>query len=305
MITRRSFLTLAAGTVGSGLLGATNAFAMEPRYRLAVTGWDIEHPSWPASAPPLRIGVMTDIHAVEPWMPARRIGDIAARLGALKPDMIVLLGDYVNALRPRFVSRSVPVREWVAALAELSAPLGVHAVLGNHDWLSGEAPSIRRAFEKAGFDLLENRAVKLSHRGTPFWIAGVVDQIVSPTAGIRDLEATLDAVTGDDPLIMLCHEPDIFRVAPKRVALTLAGHTHGGQVYIPFVGRPGLPPQYSGDNADLAYGHVEEAGRHLVVSSGLGLSHMPVRFLVPPEIVTINLRGVGTSGLNIPLTSEA
>ncbi|WP_210336459.1 metallophosphoesterase [Rhodomicrobium vannielii] len=305
MITRRSFLTLGAATVGSGLIGATNAFAMEPRYRLAVTGWDVAHPSWPASAAPLRIGVMTDIHAVEPWMPAHRIGDIAARLAAMKPDMIVLLGDYVNALRPRFVSRPVPVREWVAALGELSAPLGVHAVLGNHDWISGEASAIRRAFEKAGIDVLENRAVRLSHRNTPFWLAGVADQMVSPTNGIRDLEAALDAVTGDDPLILLTHEPDIFRVTPKRVALTLAGHTHGGQVYIPFVGRPGLPAQYSGKNADLAYGHIKQGGRHMVVSSGLGLSGLPVRFLVPPEIVMVTLRGLGTSGLNLPLTSEA
>ncbi|MBT3070504.1 metallophosphoesterase [Rhodomicrobium sp. Az07] len=305
MITRRSFLTLGAATVGSGLIGATNAFAMEPRYRLAVTGWDVEHAAWPTSAPPLRIGVMTDIHAVEPWMPARRVGDIAARLTALKPDMIVLLGDYVNALRPRFVSRPVPVREWVAALAELSAPLGVHAVLGNHDWLSGEAPAIRRAFERAGIGVLENRAVRLSHRGSRFWLAGVIDQMVSPTCGIRDLETALDAVTGDDPLILLTHEPDIFHVTPKRVALTLAGHTHGGQVYIPFIGRPGLPRQYSGANADFAYGHIERDGRHMVVSSGLGLSGLPVRFLVPPEIVMITLRGAGTFGVKLPLTTEA
>jgi len=288
MITRRSFFIM-AGTAATGLIGASNAFAMEPRYRLAVKDWEIAHPSWPASAAPLRIGLLSDIHAVEPWMPASRIGEIVERLNGLKPDMIVLLGDYVNALRPRFVSHSVPVREWVAALAELSAPLGVHAVLGNHDWWSDDAPAIRSAFDKAGINLLENRVVNLTHGATRFWVAGLADQLTSTSSGIRDLEAALDAVTGSDPAILLAHEPDIFKLVPQRVALTLAGHTHGGQVYIPFVGRPGLPTQYTGEYADFAYGHVERGGRHMIVSSGLGLSGLPVRFMVPPEIVMVTL----------------
>jgi predicted MPP superfamily phosphohydrolase len=175
----------------------------------------------------------------------------------------------------------------VAALEPLRAPLGVHAVLGNHDWWSGEAPHIRRAFADARIHLLENNAVKIEHGRSGFWLAGLGDQLAYRNRGVQDLRGTLSHVKDRAPIILLAHEPDIFLHAPPRVTLTLAGHTHGGQVYIPFLGRPALM-----DNSlysRLAYGHVVEHGRHIVVSSGLGLSNLPVRFMVPPEITVVTL----------------
>ncbi len=281
MISRRRFLTLGAATAGSGVLSAADAFAFEPGLGLAVKEWTVPHADWPRFAKPLRIGVMTDIHAVEPWMPARRVGDIVERLNRLRPDLIVLLGDYVNALKLRFHSALVPVPEWTAALKELHAPLGVFAVLGNHDHWSGEAPAIRHSFEKAGIHLLENSAVKLTLEEHRFWLAGLGDQLV----GADDAAGTLSQISGAEPVLLLAHEPSIFKALPNRIALTLAGHTHGGQVYVPFIGRPAISPQY----AEYAYGHIEENGRHMIVSSGLGLSGYPVRFLVPPEIAIVTL----------------
>ncbi len=284
MISRRRFLTLGATTAASGTLSAADAFAFEPGFGLAVKEWTVAHADWPKSAKPLRIGIMTDIHAVEPWMPAARVGDIVERLNRLRPDLIVLLGDYVNALKLRFHSALVPVAEWTAALKELHAPLGVFAVLGNHDHWSGEAPAIRRSFEKVGIHLLENSAVRVRRGEHRFWIAGLGDQL----AEADDLAGTLSQVNGTEPAILLCHEPYIFKAIPSRIALTLAGHTHGGQVYVPFIGRPAIQPQY----AEYAYGHIEESGRHMIVSSGLGLSGYPVRFLVPPEIALVTLRNL-------------
>jgi len=284
MISRRRLLTLGAATAGSGMLSAADAFALEPGFGLAIKEWTVSHADWPSSAKPLRIGIMADIHAVEPWMPASRIGDIVERLNRLRPDLIVLLGDYVNALKLRFHSALVPIAEWMAALKELHAPLGVFAVLGNHDYWSGDAPAIRRGFEKAGIHLLENSVVKVRWGEHRFWIAGLGDQLVRAD----DLAGTLHQVTGAEPLLLLSHEPHIFKTLPNRIALTLAGHTHGGQVYVPFIGRPALPAQY----AEYAYGHIEENGRHLIVSSGLGLSGYPIRFLVPPEIAVVTLRNL-------------
>ncbi len=86
--------------------------------------------------------------------------------------------------------------------------------------------------------------------------------------------------------MLLAHEPYIFKNVPERIALTLSGHTHGGQVYVPFVGRPAIPSQY----ARYAYGPIQENGRNLIVSAGLGLTALPVRFLVPPEIALVTLR---------------
>ncbi len=217
-------------------------------------------------------------------MPAQRVGAIVERMNGLRPDLIVLLGDYVNALRLRFHSALVPVVEWTAALKELHAPLGVYAVLGNHDYWSGEIPAIRRNFEKGGIHLLENTAVTVKRGQDRFWIAGLGDEL----AQADDLAGTLRQIAGDAPALLLSHEPYVFKVLPNRITLTLAGHTHGGQVYVPFIGRPAISPQY----AEYAYGHIEENGRHMIVSSGLGLSGYPVRFLVPPEIAIVTLRSL-------------
>ena len=285
MISRRQFLTLGASTACSGVLGAADAFAIEPGFGLVVKEWTVRHPAWPQSGRPLRIGVLTDIHAVEPWMPAMRVGAIVERLNRCKPDVIVLLGDYVNALKLRFCTGLVPVAEWMAALKELHAPLGVFAILGNHDWWSGELPLIRRSFAKAGIPLLENNAVRVETGSGRFWIAGLGDQLAFGSRGIDNLAGTLRQLSGKDPALLLAHEPYIFRKVPSRVTLTLAGHTHGGQVYVPFVGRPAVPAEY----ASYAYGHIQEQGRQMIVSSGLGLSGLPVRFLVPPEIALVTL----------------
>lgn len=286
MISRRQFLTLSSAAASSGVCGAAYAFAIEPDFSLTVKEWTVRHANWPKSAPPLRIGVLTDIHAVDPWMTAARIGSIVHRLNSLKPDAVVLLGDYTNALYPHFFNARVPVAEWMAALRELSAPLGVYAVLGNHDWWSGEAPLIRRSFENAGIALLENSAISVSAGTHRFWIAGLGDQLAFRAGGADDLDGTLSRLSDDVPSILLAHEPAIFKRVPSRVTLTLAGHTHGGQVYIPFIGRPVMPDACAG----YAYGHIEEGGRHMIVSSGLGLSGFPIRFLVPPEIAIVTLR---------------
>ncbi len=280
-------LTMGAAVASAGLLGAADAFAFEPRFRLIVKEWTVAHARWAQNAAPLRIGVLTDIHAVEPWMPAHRIGAIVDRLNELKPDVIVLLGDYVNALRPGYYTSIVPVSEWVAALKPLHAPLGVYAILGNHDWWSGEVIPIRRAFEKAGIVLLENSAVKVQRGGERFWIAGLADQLTYKSRGVYDLNACLSEVRDEAPAILLAHEPAIFTHVPARVTLTLAGHTHGGQVYFPIVGRPAIR---TGAYGHYAYGHFVDEGRHMIVSSGLGLSGFPVRFLVPPEIALVTLR---------------
>ncbi len=281
MISRRQFLTLSAGSTASAVLGAAHAFAIEPRFSLNVKHWSITHPDWPQSARPLRIAILTDIHAVEPWMPVSRIAAIVRHTNALKPDLTVLLGDYVCALRRRFCSAIVPVASWVDALKGLRAPLGVYAVLGNHDHWSRNAPSIRREFKEAGIRLLENAAIPLKRDGRRIWLAGLGDQLEKRD----DLRGTLRRIGGGEPAILLAHEPYIFKSVPERITLTLSGHTHGGQVYVPFVGRPALPPRLAG----YAYGHIEDNGRHLVVSSGLGVTAFPVRFLVPPEIGLVTL----------------
>jgi hypothetical protein len=220
---------------------------------------------------------------------------------------VLLLGDYVVGGRmAMFGGRPIPHHVWAEVLAELRAPLGVHAVLGNHDWWDEIEVQRRRAgpvksriaLEAAGIAVYENDAVRLEKDGQPFWIAGLGDQWAfwlgrratqkSPGyIGVHDLPGTLAKVTDDAPVLLMVHEPDIFPQVPERVALTLAGHTHGGQIRIAGY-APRVPSTYG---QRYVYGHIVEDRRHLVVSGGVGLSVLPVRFGSPPEIVVVDIGG--------------
>ena len=297
--TRRGVLKGVGAFVLSGVALAGYAFGIEPRYRLTTTRYALTPPNWPRDLK-LKIAIVADVHAGEPYMPLSRIAEIVARTNALKPDLTLLLGDY--AASHKWQTRRIPVGEWAAVLKDLQAPLGVHAVLGNHDWWDDptaqktrRGPVLgHRALEHAGIPVYENSAVRLMHRGQPFWLAGLGDQVAFPGprvgnrrtfTGVDDLAGTLAKVTDDAPVILLAHEPDIFPKVPARVALTLSGHTHGGQVRL-FGYSPIVPSEYGNR---YAYGHIVEDGRHLLVSGGLGCSILPVRFGVPPEIVVLDL----------------
>ncbi|MDT5262116.1 MAG: uncharacterized protein QOC61_1120, partial [Acidobacteriota bacterium] len=139
-----------------------------------------------------------------------------------------------------------------------------------------------RALQGAGIVVLENRAVRVERGGRGFWLAGVADLWTRTP----DIAGTLRQVEGDDPVLLITHNPDIFPDVPPRVSLTIAGHTHGGQVNLPFIGRPVVPSKFK---QRYAMGHVVEGGRHLFVSGGVGTSIVPIRFRVPPEIVILKL----------------
>lgn len=304
--TRRSFLRTmlkgAAALVTGGLGFTGYAAGIEP-FRLVTTRWRLTPPGWPPSLP-LRIAVLTDLHASEPWMTVDHIRHIVAETNAHAPDIVLLLGDFIT--RHRWVMRAVPDADWASAHARLHAPLGVHAVLGNHDWWAeprharyrGAKPGVRQALEAVGIPVYENTARRLEWRGQKFWLAGLGDQWAYGSrrrrgeprrafsfTGVDDLPATMAAITDDAPVILMAHEPDIFPQVPARVSLTLSGHTHGGQVQL-FGFAPVIPSKYG---RRYAYGHIVEEGRHIIVSSGLGCSTVPLRFGRPPEIAIIEL----------------
>jgi len=290
MISRRTFLRLFGGTMAASVGLFSYAFAIEPRYRLVTTKYRFTPPRWLKPGKPLRIAALADLHACDPWMPLSRIEEIVSVTNALKPDVVVLLGDYVSGIH-RFKTKVVEIDDWAGALSKLEAPLGKFAVLGNHDWWMNPE-GVRQGLESKGIPVLENQARKLKTAdGTEFWLAGLGDQLAFGNSrtgyrGVHDLPKTMRAVTDDAPVILLAHEPDIFPEVPERVSLTLCGHTHGGQVRFPFIGAPIVPSRYG---QRYAYGHVVEDNRHLVVSGGLGCTFLPVRFGSPPEIVVLEL----------------
>jgi hypothetical protein len=249
---------------------------------------------------PVTIACLADPHLGPPHTPPERLARVVARVNALAPDMVVLLGDYL--VDHRFATRHPAMEEAAAILGGLRAPpLGIHAVLGNHDWWedpatrAGRLPRAIGILGAAGLPVLHNEVARVPHDGGTVRVAGLGSQWAIPLGrgrgfiGRHDLAGTLAraAPPGDDasPVILLAHEPDIFPEVPARVALTLSGHTHGGQVRIAGW-SPWVPSRYGNR---YAWGHVEEDGRHLVVSGGIGQSILPVRLGMPSEITLVEL----------------
>jgi len=238
---------------------------IEPR-RLVVRRRPLRLPDWPSRLDGLRVLLLSDLHAGAAVIAPERV---VGRAREERADLVVLLGDFVDRSRP---AAPEPV---AAALGTLEAPLGVVAVLGNHDWRAGGA-RVRAALEAAGIRVLEDRAVEV---GRGLWVAGVGDL---GSRGARTRRA-LAAVPSGAPVLLLSHDPDVLPRVPRRVALTLAGHTHGAQVNLPLLRRAVVRSSY------LA-GHVRERGRDLYVSSGVGTTGPPLRFARPPEVVVLELR---------------
>lgn len=256
------------------------AFWLEPA-ALVVRESRLAPPGWPAECGGTRVALLADLHIGSPFTRLGKLDEIVRRTREARPDLILLAGDFViqDVAGGRFISPE----ETAAALGKLTAPLGVYAVLGNHDWWL-DAVRVRRSLEGAGIPVLDDQARELSRGGCRFWLAGVSDL----WEGRHDVAGTLAQVPAGAPVLVFTHNPDVFVDIPPRVSLTLAGHTHGGQVYIPFIGRPIVPSRYG---ERFAIGHIVEGGRHLFVTPGLGTSIIPVRFLVPPEISVLTLEG--------------
>ena len=290
-VTRRGLLKAGLGlTAAAGLVipGSTAAYAgVEAATDLIITDYWPVPPAWPDKHR-LCMTVIADLHAGGPNMGLSRVAQVVGAANALGSDLTVVLGDFFAT--HKFVTERVPHAAWAGELARLKAPLGVYAIFGNHDWWF-DIEGTRAALAAVRIPVLENQAVLLGKPGRRFWLAGLGDQLAYQLGsnnfrGVDDLPGTLAHVHSDDPVILMVHEPDIFTKVPPRIAITLAGHTHGGQIKFPLMEPLWVPSEYG---ARFAYGHIVEQDRHMIVSGGLGTSFVPLRLGVPPEIVRVRL----------------
>lgn len=255
------------------------AFLIEPG-RLVIRQQTIGIDNWPQPLDDLRIAVLSDIHVDDWFITEKKLRSIVHRTNQLEPDLIVILGDFTSS--DGWVTSRVEPETFGAVLKDLRAPLGVYAVLGNHDWWFG-GMKVRRGLEANGIKVLENEVALVDARGTSLWLVGFADLWTRPQR-INDAVAP---VPEGQALIGLTHNPDIFPRVPQRVQLLLAGHTHGGQVRFPIIGSVVESSEY-GDR--WVRGHIFEDNHHLFVTTGIGTSIMPVRFGLPPEIVLLRLK---------------
>jgi predicted MPP superfamily phosphohydrolase len=260
------------------------AWLVEPNL-LVVRRVEIVSEDWRGA--PLTIAAIGDTHVGSPHVDAARMGRIVARVNELRPELVVLLGDYAGrhaSEAERSGREQQEVLGGIGTFGALTARYGAVAVIGNHDSWYGRQ-SITTALQDAGVAALWNRHIVIRRSGGPVVIAGLADE----DTGDPDFAAALDGAPAGADTIVLSHSPDPFAEMPEGPALMLAGHGHCGQVTIPLIGRPILPLRNPRYGCHL----IEENGERMYVTAGIGTSILPVRFLNPPEIVLITIRGVG------------
>ncbi|HEX5966200.1 MAG TPA: metallophosphoesterase, partial [Pyrinomonadaceae bacterium] len=236
-------------------------FFVEPN-RLVVRHETIQVGQWPPQLNDFRIAVLSDIHAGGEFIDERKIRTIVARTNALQPELIVICGDFISGDGRRHPLRMTP-EEFAPIIKELRAPLGVFAVLGNHDWWY-DGRHVRRALEENGIKVLDDEWAKVDARGNALYLVGLADLWTRP----QRVLTTVEQVPRDGTIVALTHNPDIFPRLPEYVPLLLAGHTHGAQVRLPLLGYVVEPSRMSGER--YVRGHVYENGRHLFVTTGIG-----------------------------------
>jgi predicted MPP superfamily phosphohydrolase len=268
-------MTTAIGIAG-GLSGVADATLIEPQ-RLSLERITIKLPGLPPALDGLRIAALGDFH-LEPFTKLPLIQNSVELANGLRPDLTVLLGDYVD-------STVDAIYDLAPALAALNARLGVFGILGNHDHWKGAA-IVQGAMQAAGIPILKNSGITLASAGSSFLLAG----LDSAWAGHPDIDAALSRSREGVPTIALMHEPDFADTLCKdpRVALQISGHTHGGQIRVPMVGALRLP----------RWGRLYQQGLYqldrmkLYTNRGIGLVGVPVRFNCPPEVTEITLTHV-------------
>ena len=238
-------------------------------HSIGIKGWQL---------PPLRIIVLADLHMGSRADDLASFDKIVAEVNALKPDLIALPGDFVNMM-PLGGGR-IPPEVIAERLSRLIAKWGVFAVLGNHDnELSAER--VENALRDHGISVLSNEVARVNVGSAALTLLGLTDaRSANPDHGLL---AKTDFGAGG---LVLAHDPASFTHMPNGAALMICGHTHGGQLCL-----PGRKPVINMSTAPLRWsaGYIEEKGRHLYVSRGLGTSTFPFRTFAPPEISVLTI----------------
>lgn len=295
---KRIFLTVLA-IFAVGLIVLAYSYFIEPN-RLVVNQFEIKIEGLDPAFDGLRIAAISDIHGGSNGGSSANIQHIVETVNIQNVDLIVLLGDYVSQINSHqgVPIEQRPIKMPIPEIADLLAPLrakyGVFAVLGNHDgWADNTL--LASEFKKNNFTVLENQIANVSHNGKNLRILGLKDhlQLNSWVQYDSDVKKVLMADAGKGDIIVLQHSPDIFKVIEyfknpwEDLRLMISGHTHGGQVWFPILGRPIVPSSYG---QKYAAGHIKESGKDLFVTTGTGTSILPFRLMVPPEVAVITLR---------------
>ncbi len=275
------------------------SYFIEPN-RLVVTEQELHIKGLDPAFDGLRIAMISDVHGGSNGASAENIHRVVETTNFLNPDVIVMLGDYISLERGRQTLTEqqlrMPMSEVADNLAGLRATHGVFAVLGNNDgWYNDQV--VAAELTRVGYRVLQNEIAVIRRNGRPLRLLGLKDHL--KLASWDSFDMTVRSAVASSPmdgqLVVLEHSPDIlfvlnyYKNLNPDFKLMLAGHTHGGQIWLPILGAPLVP---SSVGQRYARGHINEEGIDMFVTSGVGTSILPFRFLVPPEVAIVTIRSV-------------
>ena len=294
--TRRKFLQMgAAGAALSALAVAGDGPIFEANQPKLVS-IEVRLPRLVESWDGFRIAQLSDLH-YDDYFSAVPLRNAVEMVNGLYPDLIVVTGDFITARSWRShlstLARPEKAIEPCAQLvAQMHARSGILGALGNHDVRNAE--HIIEVLKSHNIPVLRNRSVPLEREGNRLWLCGVDDIL----GGRPRLDLALKEIPAGEPVVLLAHEPDwADYVANHPVDLQLSGHSHGGQIRIPFLGAPYLPPLAR----KYPWGLRQIGGLTLYTNAGIGTIEVPMRIDCPPEVTLITLRsapGGGASGIS-------
>ncbi|MGI8555635.1 MAG: metallophosphoesterase [Pyrinomonadaceae bacterium] len=258
---------------------AVYAYFIEPS-ELKIHAVTLAVPHWSKELNDFKIAAVSDIHGGSNNVSEERLRYLTEQINAQNSDIIVLLGDFVSQDGGKHGNLKMPIETVAANIGGMKAKYGVYAVIGNHDWWYDDAKT-RAALEKIGVKVLENQTFAFAVNNQIVTILGIEDFWKHRAVPVQD---AMSKINSPENIIAITHNPDSFDQTPASIALVLAGHTHGGQVWIRFYGAP-----VKVSKAEYYKPHVVKDGRNLFVTSGFGTTGPPFRFLVPPEIAVITL----------------
>lgn len=281
-VTRRSFLKKSLySMIGSAFMLATYSSFIERNW-VEIKEIELRSPRIPSSFQGVRIVQFSDVHFGH-YLDLDQLQEIVQQINSTKPDLICFTGDLIDQEFTRAEANKV-----ATIFQQLKAPLGKVAILGNHDYW-GNSQLVEECFQQAGFQLLKNHTINISKGNESIYITGLDDVM----EGYPDIKKVMKQISHDSKSyhILLVHEPDYADFASNYpIDLQLSGHSHGGQVNLPFLG-PIITPPISRRYPRGLYENIHNKSLTLYTNRGIGTTILPIRFFCRPEITVFTLRG--------------